>query len=247
MGKGAHRGAPLRPRFHGGDNIRAKQASAYMHVKTDPATMLTEGADALGVALTEGQRDSLLTCLSELLKWNKKINLTAIDNPGDAVVKHLLDSLALCRMLPDGPFRAADIGSGAGFPGLAVKVARPDMDITLVEPSRKKTAFLKHLIRLLKLDGAEAAALKVEDMAGTHGGRFDVILSRAFKEPSLLLPLVAPLLSAGGKVILSLGPGPCSAVPEGWTLAGAEDISLPFSDISRRLVLYEMQRPPGRG
>jgi len=210
-----------------------------MPKKSDPIAILREGASALGVALSPGQADAYSRYLSELLRWNKKVNLTAIDDPAEAVVKHLLDSIALCRMLPDGPFSAADIGSGAGFPGLALKVARPDMAVTLVEPSHKKAAFLRHVIRLLGLTGAEVLAGKVEDMAETHAGKFDVVFSRAFKEPGGLLPLAGPLLKNGGSVVLSLGPGASGDVPVGWRVERSEDIALPFSDIGRRLVVYK--------
>lgn len=201
--------------------------------------LLTEGAELLGVRLSTGQAGAFDAYLSELLKWNKKVNLTAIVDGREVVVKHFLDSLALCRMLPVGPFRAADIGSGAGFPGLALKIARPDMEITFVEPAHKKVTFIKHIARLLGLTGVSAERARAEDLRTKCSGQFEVIFSRAFKEPDGLLPLAGPLMSVGGMVVLSLGPETSPDAPPGWEVSRKEDITLPLSDFKRVLISYK--------
>jgi len=200
---------------------------------------LEEGAASPGVPLTAGQADALMRYLAELLRWNARVNLTSITDPIDCVVKHFLDSLSLAKLLPDTPFKVADIGSGAGFPGLVLKVVRPDMDLTLVEPARKKGNFLKHIIRTLGLQGVQVYEGKVVQLAVDCPGSFDMILSRAFKEPGELLPLVGPLLRTGGVVAQSLGPGASAEPPAGWSALPPDDITLPFSDYKRRLVLFE--------
>ncbi|MGA2192596.1 MAG: 16S rRNA (guanine(527)-N(7))-methyltransferase RsmG [Nitrospirota bacterium] len=202
-----------------------------------PVKILREGARALGVNLAPEQEEKFALYLSELLKWNKKINLTSITDPRDVVIKHFLDSLAVERLLPRGRFKAADIGSGAGFPGLALGVIRADMELLLVEPAHKKAAFLRHAARLLAV-GAAVVEERAEGLADLYRGRFDIILSRAFKASEDLLPLARPLLKEGGGVVLSLGPGMGKSYP-GWRVLRQEEITLPFSDIKRALVLLE--------
>src|SRR5512143_2884015 len=107
--------------------------------------MLIDGAQALDVRLDKPQAGAFQVYLAELLKWNARINLTSVTDPREVVVKHFLDSISLCPLLPGGPFTAADIGTGAGFPGLAIKVVRHDMEITLIEPAHKKASFLRQV------------------------------------------------------------------------------------------------------
>lgn len=203
----------------------------------DIKRLLTDGARELGIPLSAGQADAFMLYLSELRKWNQKTNLTAIEDPRDIIIKHFLDSLSLMRILPLEAKTAADIGSGAGFPCIPLKIAVPDLSITSVEPAHKKAAFQRHIIRLLGLDGIRVVEVKVEDVsAGPE--RFDVIFSRAFKEPEGLLPLAGPLLSEGGQVVLSLGPSVGEESPAGWEIARREEVTLPFSDIKRTLVSY---------
>ncbi len=146
---------------------------------------LYDGAVRFAFSLSDDELRLFGLYMEEIVKWNEKVNLTAITEPDEIIVKHFLDSLALLRILPDmgqGPqdgssapadaqmtmrgagqgssratglcFRACDIGSGAGFPGLALKIVLPHMHVTLVEPARKKAAFLRHVIRTLGLSGA---------------------------------------------------------------------------------------------
>ncbi len=211
---------------------------------------LSNGAKQLGFPLSEDEARRFELYLAELLKWNAKVNLTAITEPDGIIIKHFLDSLALLGILPPGRlsrFTACDIGSGAGFPGLALKIVLPEMDITLVEPARKKAAFLRHVIRTLGLSGANV----LEEAAGAASGRtvlapfsFDVVFSRAFKSFAELLPLAGPLLTGGGYVAqnLSLKDAGGSiarsrSTGPGWEIEREEVITLPFSDIGRRLML----------
>lgn len=202
--------------------------------------ILAKGAAELGVELSSQAAERFELYLSLIVKWNIKINLTAIDEPREVVIKHFLDSLIVCRALPEGPFAAADIGSGAGFPGIPVKLARPDMEITLVEPARKKAVFLRQAARELGLAGVTVSEDKIEQFAGKQAGRLDVVLSRAFRDPDRLLPLAGPLLSPAGRIVLALGPEWAGVPPPGWRLESLEMVALPFSDITRRLVVFKM-------
>ncbi len=209
----------------------------------DTSEILKSGASELGVELDPVQLRAFDAYLAELVKWNRKVNLTAIEKAGDIVVKHFLDSLALTPLLPEGPFGAADIGAGAGFPGLPLKIARPDMRLTLVEPAGKKAAFLRQVIRLLGLPGAEVACERAEAFAEKRPGCFDVILSRAFREPSLLLGLVSPLLAPAGRVIVSLGPETIISPVPGWSVETVREITLPHSDYRRMLTVIKKEQP----
>ena len=204
----------------------------------DLKKLLKDGAGELGVPLSAGQADAFMLYLAELRKWNQKTNLTAIENPKEIVVKHFLDSLSLIRILPENAGTVADIGSGAGFPGIPIKIAVPGLDITSIEPAHKKAAFQRHIIRLLGLEGIRVEEAKVEEVAGGPE-RFEVIFSRAFKEPEGLLPLAGPLLAEGGQVILSLGPSVGDEPPQGWEILRRDEVTLPFSDIKRTLTSYK--------
>jgi len=202
----------------------------------DFGDIIIQGANDLGVGVSDDQAESLIKYADELLRWNRKVNLTAITDPAEVAAKHFLDSLALLRMLPEGPFRAADVGAGAGFPGLVLKVARPDMDLTLIEPARKKATFLRHIVRTLGLAGATVADRRVEDLWDGLRGRFDVIFSRAFREFPTLAGLAGPILAPGGVFVLSMGPSWDGAMPEGWSIGRLEKITIPVSGTSRSLV-----------
>jgi 16S rRNA (guanine527-N7)-methyltransferase len=204
----------------------------------DLKKLLTDGARELGVPLSAGQADAFMLYLRELRKWNQKTNLTAIEEPRDIIIKHFLDSLSLIGILPSEAKYAADIGSGAGLPGIPIKIAVPGLIITSIEPAHRKAAFQRHMIRVLGLDGIRVDEAKVEEVvAGLE--RFDIIFSRAFKEPERLLPLAGPILAEGGEVILSLGPSVGEVPPDGWEVARRDEVTLPFSDIKRTLSSYK--------
>lgn len=257
---------------------------------------LSGGAKELGFPLSPDQIRLFELYLGEILKWNAKVNLTAVTEPDEIVVKHFLDSLALRLILPvDGEgartspatalnqgvspegvafrggasaaqsgaaaeagaasgaippacgrrpaivphFTACDIGSGAGFPGLALKVVLPAMDLTLVEPIHKKAVFIRQVIRTLNLSPATALEARAEELPDRISAPFDIIFSRAFKAPAELLPLAFPVLKEGGHAALSLGPGTEWEPQPGWTVEREEEITLPFSDIRRKLILLK--------
>src|SRR5512147_37598 len=115
-----------------------------------PRELLITGAKELGIELTAEQVNSLFIYLVELKKWNRKINLTAIRDERDIIVKHLLDSLSYIKGFePIERPMLLDMGSGAGFPALPIKVARPEISVVLVESVKKKASFLRHIIRTL--------------------------------------------------------------------------------------------------
>jgi len=143
------------------------------------------------------------TYLALLLEWNLKMNLTGIKEPDAIWHKHFLDSLTVLEAMPKEAKRVIDIGTGAGFPGLPLAIVRPDLDITLLEATGKKVAFLDHVIKTLELknvrtiNGRAEAVNKERD----HNSRYDVVLGRAVTLLPLLTEYALPFLKTGGVLI----------------------------------------------
>jgi 16S rRNA (guanine527-N7)-methyltransferase len=166
--------------------------------------LLTKAVAELNLELAEQQVGACELVLQELLRWNKKINLTAITNRDEMTVKHLIDSLHLVPQLRPGD-RVLDIGSGAGFPALVLAIARPDCLITSIDAVWKKISFQKHICRLLKLANLEPLHGRVEQLAADRPGAFSLVTSRAFSSLALFVELAAPLVSASGRLISMRG------------------------------------------
>ena len=143
----------------------------------------------------------------ELLEWNRFANLTAITDLEEMAEKHFLDTVPLVPLVPQAS-SVLDIGSGGGFPGLPLKVMRPDLKLCLIEPSRKKTHFLKHVIRTLGLKDIEARHIRAEELAKEDQAKaspYGVIVSRAVSKLDKLLGQALPLLSRPGMIIAMKG------------------------------------------
>ncbi len=137
--------------------------------------------------------EQLLRYRQELLDWNTRMNLTAITGPEEVLIKHFLDSLSVLTVYDHPRTRLLDIGSGAGFPGLPLKIVRPQWQVVLVEATRKKVAFLQHMIETLQLKNVEAVHARAEDVGHKQEYRaaFDVVTARAVASlPALLEYLV---------------------------------------------------------
>jgi len=157
--------------------------------------MLRTGAEKMGIPL-EAEAVERLAAHAELVcLWGEKANLTAIRDPIDVVSKHYLDCLAANPWIPPQG-SMLDVGSGAGFPGIPLKVLNPSILLTLVDASRKKVNFLKHVVRTLALDKTDVVQSRVEDMP--PGRRFDVITSRALGALGDFIRLTEPMLKTGG-------------------------------------------------
>lgn len=192
--------------------------------------VLEEAASEFGYTLTEQTRAELSFYFNELRAWNKKINLTAITKERDIAIKHFLDSLALSPYLDPAPGRSLlDIGSGAGFPGLPLKIVHPNLHVVLLEPNRKKTAFLRHVIGTLRLKEVSVLSTRVQDLAADADSRrrFDYIVTRAVRQDAAL-PYIGPLLAPQGECILYRGkPLDLSVAQFGLRLLNEHRYSLP--------------------
>lgn len=202
--------------------------------------MLLEGSRALGLPLTHPQADALSWLAGELGRWSSRINLTAILDPIEMADKHILDSLSVLRALPKGPLTVLDAGSGAGFPGLPMAIAREDLNVTLVDSVAKKVGFLKHAIAQLGLaPRVQALHLTLRGVPEVEGlPTFDVAVSRALSDPSRWATLARPYVRDGGTLVVMAGTiAPDQALP-GWTGPSMNRFQLPLSGDGRTLLTY---------
>ena len=206
----------------------------------DSRDLLVRGGAQLGLAMDVAGVERLLVYLAELMKWSRRVNLIARDTPEAQVVEtHFLDSLTLLPFLDGaGEVHLLDVGSGAGFPGLALACVRPDARCTLCEPRQKRVSFLRHVIRTLGLVNVEVVAERVEAHLPDWPGRFTHITSRAVAEPAAFLPLVRPLVTPATRVLLMLaraeGLAGIDHLASGpWRVDGEHRFVLPFSGAPR--------------
>lgn len=169
---------------------------------------LIEGAGKLGIEFNARQVKQFELYYQELIEWNKKINLTAITDYSSVQVKHFLDSLTITLALPQEEmerpdFNIVDVGTGAGFPGVPLKILFPQPRLVLIEPTTKKTAFLHHIIRKLELENVEVLNNRAEEAAHLplYREQFDLVLSRAVALLPTLVELTLPFCQIGGKFI----------------------------------------------
>lgn len=164
---------------------------------------LIDGAKRLGLPLTAEQVASFQLYYEELVRWNRRVNLTAIVDYEEVQLKHFLDSLTVALALKEMPSRILDIGTGAGLPGVPLKILYPGIGLTLVDSVHKKAAFLHHLIDVLGLEGVEVLAERAEKLAHdeSYRQRFDVVLSRGVAKLATLAELALPFCSLGGAFI----------------------------------------------
>lgn len=202
---------------------------------------LEAGLHQLG--LDAALAEPLLAYLALLARWNQTYNLTAIRDTREMLVKHLLDSLAMQAYL-DGIDTLADLGTGPGLPGIPLAIARPGLQVTLVESNGKKARFLREAVRQLKLANASVVESRIE--AFDAPGRFDAITARALATLPLILQLGGHLLNADGRLLAMKGVLPAdeiAALPVGWRLAAVHPLRVPGLDAERHLV--EIVRAPG--
>jgi 16S rRNA (guanine527-N7)-methyltransferase len=167
---------------------------------------LKECTEKLGIRLTDEQLDKFEIYYRELIAWNKKFNLTRITDYEEVQVKHFLDSLTILMAIKlNEGLRVIDIGTGAGLPGIPLKIAFLDINLTLLEATAKKALFLEHIIGKLGLNGTEIIIGRAEEVGHDHRYRekFDLALSRAVAPLPALAELTLPFCAVGGICIAS--------------------------------------------
>jgi 16S rRNA (guanine527-N7)-methyltransferase len=168
--------------------------------------VIYDGAKDLDIQINRGKIDQFGIHAAELLKWSQKTNLTAISDPLEIAVKHFLDSIAPARFIPPNT-SLLDVGSGGGFPGIPLKIMIPSLSVMLIDASRKKVSFLKHVIRRLGLINIEACHVRAQDLSNdcrVHTP-YDVIISRALSSMVNCVQMSLPLLAKHGVLIAMKG------------------------------------------
>jgi 16S rRNA (guanine527-N7)-methyltransferase len=216
--------------------------------------LLVAGARELGLDLTPRQLEQFETYRRELLAWNERHNLTAITDPAEVERRHFLDSLSCLLAMPAlGAASLVDVGAGAGFPGLPLKIVCPEIRLTLVESIGKKSAFLEHAVQALGLRGVRVLTARAEELGQDRRSRerFDWAVARAVASLGVLAEYLLPLVRPGGamlamkkgdltaelneaaQAIATLGGAPPELIPV--TLPGLED--------DRGLIVVRKARP----
>jgi 16S rRNA (guanine527-N7)-methyltransferase len=196
--------------------------------------------------------EQFLQLRQELLDWNTRMNLTAIIDPTEVLLKHFLDSLSLLEIFQAEQARVLDIGAGAGFPGLPLKIARPEWEFVLLEATGKKVNFQRHIIETLGLQRIEAIHGRAEDLAHKPAYRasFDLVTARAVAALPALLEYAAPFARLGGQILLpkkgdlaqELKQGQRAARQLGLTFKADFPVTLPGLDDGRRILVWEQVR-----
>jgi len=197
---------------------------------------LVHDAAALGVALTEHDAARLRQLLEELAHWNRRYNLTGIADLESMVSHHVLDSLAVHRYLHGASI--ADVGTGAGFPGLPLALVNPERRFTLIDSNGKKIRFVSHAVRTLGLMNVEPLQARVETLRPERP--FDTVLARAFAPLPQLLESVAPLCGSETRVLAMKGKWPqaeLDALPPLWRIADSHKLTVPGLPEARCLIV----------
>ena len=199
---------------------------------------LERGAAALGLELAPAQVDRLLAYLALLERWNAVYNLTAVRHPREMVARHLLDSLAVHLHIDAASL--ADLGSGAGLPGIPLAIAAPQRRVTLVESNGKKARFLREAQRSLPLPNVAVAELRAE--RARPPAQVEGVVARALAPLRELVALAEPWLGPDGRLYAMKGPGheaELAAVPPAWALAALHRLVVPDLDGDRWLVVLK--------
>ena len=208
---------------------------------------LKNQARQLNIALSNGQLQQFDVYKNELMDWNAKTNLISEKSARDIIARHFLDSLTALRYITPPDAKIIDVGSGAGFPGLPLKIAQPSLDLYLLEANRKKVSFLKHIVRLLNLSSVDIIHDRVENIIreNVHQEKFDVLISRAsFKLPQLC-SFCRYFLTHAGRLIALKGPGVEAEIqkcfedrnPSGIYQLIQQPIEAPFLNSTRKIII----------
>ncbi len=210
--------------------------------------VLYEKTKQIGIELTEEQLEKFYLYMNILLEWNEKINLTAITNEEEIILKHFVDSLTINKYIEDSK-SLIDVGTGAGFPGIPIKILRQDLKITLLDSLNKRINFLNEVIEKLELKNMECIHGRAEEFGKNKNYRekYDISTSRAVANMSTLSEYLIPFVKIGGKVLAMKGDKAEEELEEakkaikllGGKVENIDNFYLPNSDIKRSIIIIK--------
>jgi 16S rRNA (guanine527-N7)-methyltransferase len=200
---------------------------------------LITGSAALGIDLSAEQASKLVRLLDEMDDWNRRMNLTAIRDRPQQITKHLLDSLSINRFLRGA--RIADVGTGAGFPGLPLALVNADKQFMLIDSVAKKLRFVDHVAGTMALTNVTTLHARAEaiDLKKMNAARFDSVVTRAVGQLAMQVQATGHLLAGGGRLLAMKGKRPdeeLKSLPSGWKVAEIHKLTVPGLDEERHLV-----------
>ena len=212
---------------------------------------MQEKSKDLGVRFSVEQIEQFFDYMNLLIEWNEKMNLTAITEPEEIILKHFIDSITILKDIPDGS-KLVDVGTGAGFPGIPLSIMNPTLKITLVDSLNKRLIFLQEVINKLKLQNVEIVHARAEEFGQNKKYRenFDIATSRAVANLSTLSEYLIPLVKVGGKTISMKAANATEEINEakkaintlGGTIEKVEEFNLPQSDIGRTVIIIKKDK-----
>ena len=213
--------------------------------------LITDGAAAWQLPMPEAALERMERFMGLLIEKNRVMNLTAITEPRDVATLHLLDCAALLAMHPLQGKSVVDVGTGAGFPGMVLRILEPDFDLTLLDSLGKRILWLDETCREMGLGRVECVHARAEEFAAQRREQFDVATSRAVADLPLLSELALPLVKVGGQFIAMKSVDSDEEINRargaigqlGGKIAAVEDYTIPGTDVKHRLVVIEKVRP----
>lgn len=209
--------------------------------------IIIEKGKEISVEITENQAEMYFDYMNMLVEWNENINLTSITEPNDVILKHFIDSLTAYKYIKN--ISIIDVGTGAGFPGIPLKIIDKDIKITLLDSLNKRINFLNEVIGKLELENIETIHGRVEEVARNKEYReeFDIAISRAVAPLNVLLEYMIPLIKVGGKCICMKGSNVEEEINESANafkrlnaeIEAVEGFELPGTDIKRNIVIVK--------
>lgn len=208
--------------------------------------ILDDYSNKIGIILNKEQKENFFQYMNLLIKWNEKINLTAITNPEEIILKHFIDSITISKYINSNSY-IADIGTGAGFPGIPLKIIRDDINIVLVDSLNKRINFLNEVINNLNLKNIITVHSRAEDLGQNkiYREKFDIVTSRAVANLATLSEYLLPLVKIKGNCICMKGPSIKEEIKNsknainilGGTISDINEFKLPNSDIERTVII----------
>lgn len=208
------------------------------------SSKLKEKLNNINIKINNEQAQKFYEYMNLLLEWNEKINLTAITEPNEVILKHFIDSATILKYIEDD-MKIVDVGTGAGFPGIPLNIINAKAKYILVDSLNKRINFLNEVIDKLKLENINTVHSRIEDFAKNHKECYDIATSRAVASLNILLEYLLPLVKVGGMCICMKGSNVKEEIENsnkaleilGGKIEKVEEIILPNSDIARNIII----------